>query len=114
MVFSLTYLGLWGALQACRVLLNDDGYERNELIDVKANTKDDFLQNAYLAEIASLLSSECMRNCSSPSQKPRREELSRTIDFVEGIASDLSAEEVLKEPFFFPKGFASYWDPLKL
>ena len=67
--------------------MKDDGYERNELIEVKANTKDDFLQNEYLAEIASLLGSECMRNCSSPSQKPRTEETSRTIGGISKVNS---------------------------
>ncbi|KNA22477.1 hypothetical protein SOVF_033880 isoform A [Spinacia oleracea] len=84
MVFSLTSLGLWGALQACHILLNGGGCERNELIDAKGNSSDDFLQNEYLAQTVSLLDTECMG------------------DVSEGTP-DMLCNKLLKEPFFSQK-----------
>ncbi|KMT03583.1 hypothetical protein BVRB_8g192580 [Beta vulgaris subsp. vulgaris] len=84
MVFSLTSLGLWGALQACHILLNGDGWERNELIDAKGNSSDDFLQNEYLTQTACLLDMECKN------------------DVAEGT-TDMLCNNLLREPFFSQK-----------
>ncbi|XP_021741889.1 dicer-like protein 4 isoform X2 [Chenopodium quinoa] len=83
MVFSLTSLGLWGALQACHILLNGGVWERDELIDAKGNSSDDLLQNEYLAQTASLLDAECMG------------------EVTEGTA-DMVCKK-LREPFFSQK-----------
>ncbi|KAL2930011.1 Dicer-like protein 4 [Bienertia sinuspersici] len=83
-LFALTSLGLWGALQSCRILLNGDGWERNELIDEKGNSCDDFKQNEYLAQTVSLLDAECME------------------DDAEGTADTL-CNNLLREPFFSQK-----------
>lgn len=84
MVFCLTSLGLWGASQACHILLNGGGLEGNELIDTKGNSCDDFLQNEYIAQTASLLDTECMG------------------DVAEGTA-DMPCNKLLREPFFSQK-----------
>ncbi|XP_057537099.1 dicer-like protein 4 isoform X3 [Amaranthus tricolor] len=84
-LFCLTSLGLWGALQACRVHLNGGDCERIQLVDLKRNFGDDILQNEYLARIASLLETECMG-----------------VDVAEGTA-DMLCNKLLKEPFFSQK-----------
>lgn len=59
MMIFLIYAIFWFLLQACHILLNGDGWERNELIDAKGNSSDDFLQNEYLTQTACLLDMEC-------------------------------------------------------
>ncbi|XP_023928784.1 dicer-like protein 4 isoform X2 [Quercus suber] len=78
MIFCLENLGLWGALQASRILLTGDHSERNELIEVE----DDSVCKRYLAQAAEVFNSDLMKD---------------------GIASDLSCVEILKEPYFSRK-----------
>lgn len=40
--------------------MSGDGWERNELIDAKGNSSDEFIQNEYLAQTVSLLETECI------------------------------------------------------
>ncbi|KAG6676656.1 hypothetical protein I3842_15G163400 [Carya illinoinensis] len=82
MLFCLENLGLWGALQASRILLTGDHSERNELIEVEGNFSDDSACDRYLAHAAEVFASECMKD---------------------GASSDLSRVEVLKEPYFSRK-----------
>ncbi|KAM3714268.1 hypothetical protein ACJW31_01G319400 [Castanea mollissima] len=82
MIFCLENLGLWGALQASRILLTGDHSERNELIEVEENFSDDSVCNRYLAQAAEVFDSDLMKD---------------------GIASDLSCVEILKEPYFSRK-----------
>ncbi|XP_050272142.1 dicer-like protein 4 isoform X2 [Quercus robur] len=82
MIFCLENLGLWGALQASRILLTGDRSERNELIEVEENFSDDSVCNRYLAQAAEVFDSDLMKD---------------------GIASDLSSVEILKEPYFSRK-----------
>ncbi|GAB2289126.1 endoribonuclease Dicer [Dionaea muscipula] len=81
-VFCLECLGLWGALQACCVLLSGDQFERNEVIEAKESSGDQLLCNGYLENAASLFNAYF-------------------ID--DGNGSDISRAKVLKEPFFSPK-----------
>ncbi|KAK4604657.1 hypothetical protein RGQ29_012930 [Quercus rubra] len=82
MIFCLENLGLWGALQASRILLTGDHSERNKLIEVEENFSDDSVCNRYLAQAAEVFDSDLMKD---------------------GIASDLSCVENLKEPYFSRK-----------
>ncbi|GMH30665.1 hypothetical protein Nepgr_032508 [Nepenthes gracilis] len=82
MIFCLQSLGLCGALQASRFLLNGDQSERNELIEATENASDDNLCNEYLFRAAALFDSFCIRD---------------------GSISDLSHTIVLKEPLFSQK-----------
>ena len=61
-------------------------------MEVEANTKDDFLQNEYLAEIASLLGLECVSSCSIPLRCPRREETSRAIGEISKVHSKFTQQ----------------------
>ncbi|RDY03580.1 Dicer-like protein 4, partial [Mucuna pruriens] len=81
-VFCLTNLGIWGALQASRILLSGDRSERHELVEAEGNSSDDSLCDKYLTQAAELFTSQCM--------------------IGDGI-SDLSSVEILKEPFFSAK-----------
>ncbi|KAL2338481.1 hypothetical protein Fmac_012927 [Flemingia macrophylla] len=81
-VFCLQNLGIWGALQASRILLSGDRSERHELVEAEGNSSDDSLCDKYLVQAAELFNSQCM-----------------TGDSV----SDLSSAEILKEPFFSAK-----------
>ncbi|KAK7388536.1 hypothetical protein VNO78_23354 [Psophocarpus tetragonolobus] len=81
-VFCLRNLGIWGALQASRILLSSDRSERHELVEAEGNSSDDSLCDRYLAQAAELFTSECM--------------------IGDGV-SDLSSMEILKEPFFSAK-----------
>ncbi|KAK9269302.1 hypothetical protein L1049_001073 [Liquidambar formosana] len=82
LIICLEHLGLWGALQASRILLSGDHSERNELIEAEGNFSDDSLCNRYLTQAALIFSSDCLRD---------------------GVESDISCVEVLKEPFFSRK-----------
>ncbi|KAJ4709652.1 Dicer-like protein [Melia azedarach] len=81
MIFCLENVGVCGALHASHILLSGDQSVRNELIEAEGNTIDDCL-NKFLTQAAEVFASDC------------------TSD---GISSDLSCIEVLKEPFFSKK-----------
>ncbi|XP_021275641.1 dicer-like protein 4 isoform X3 [Herrania umbratica] len=81
-VFCLENLGLWGALQACRLLLTGDNSERNELVEDEGSLSDDFVCDRYLAQAADIFASDCRRD---------------------GTAHEISDVEILKEPFFSKK-----------
>nr|XP_024928613.2 dicer-like protein 4 [Ziziphus jujuba var. spinosa] len=82
LLFCLESLGLWGALQASRILLSGDYYERNELVEGEGSYSDDSLCDRYLAQAADMFSSACKGD---------------------GIEFDLSHLEIFKEPFFSRK-----------
>ncbi|WJZ98263.1 hypothetical protein VitviT2T_016802 [Vitis vinifera] len=82
LIFSMENLGLWGALQASRILLSGDHAERNELMEAEGSASDDRLCDKYLDQSANVLASECIQD---------------------GIGSDISYVDVLKEPFFSRK-----------
>nr|WOD55120.1 DICER-like protein 4 [Abelmoschus esculentus] len=79
-IFCLENLGLWGALQACRLLCNNS--ERNELIENEGILSDDSVCDQYLAQSADVFALDCKRD---------------------GSAHNLSDVEILKEPFFSKK-----------
>ncbi|TKY54740.1 Dicer protein 4 [Spatholobus suberectus] len=82
-VFCLGNLGIWGALQASRILLSGDCSERHELVEAEGNSSDDSVCDKYLAQAAELFTtSQC---------------------FIGDSVSDLSSVEILKEPFFSAK-----------
>ncbi|GLU01387.1 hypothetical protein SLE2022_186970 [Rubroshorea leprosula] len=81
-LFCLENLGLWGALQASRLFLKGDHSERNELIEEEGNLADDSLCDKYLVQAADILASDFGKD---------------------GIQTELSCVEVLKEPFFSGK-----------
>ncbi|XP_058759719.1 dicer-like protein 4 isoform X1 [Vicia villosa] len=81
-VFCLKSLGIWGALQASRILLSGDLSERQALVEAEGISSDESVCDKYLAKTAELLTSKCM-----------------TGDNV----SDPSSLEILKEPFFSAK-----------
>ncbi|XP_076937243.1 dicer-like protein 4 [Bidens hawaiensis] len=62
--FILQNLGLWGALQACRILLKGDLVERNEVIEVNEQCNDDILCGGYLTQASSYFASECKKEYS--------------------------------------------------
>ncbi|XP_022729085.1 dicer-like protein 4 isoform X2 [Durio zibethinus] len=81
-IFCLENLGLWGALQACQLLLTGNNSERNELVEDEGILSDDSVCDRYLAQAADIFASDCRRD---------------------GTAHDLSDVEILKEPFFSKK-----------
>ncbi|KAJ7979648.1 Dicer-like protein [Quillaja saponaria] len=81
-VFCLEKLGVWGALQATRILLSGDYSERNELVEAAGDSTDDSVCDTYLAQAAAFFASSCTRGCN---------------------LLDPSSVEVLKEPFFSRK-----------
>lgn len=81
-VFSLRSLGIWGALQATRILLSGDHSERHALVGAEGISRDESVCDKYLAKAAELFTSKSM-----------------TGDSV----SDPSSLEILKEPFFSAK-----------
>ncbi|KAM7508303.1 hypothetical protein LguiA_018756 [Lonicera macranthoides] len=85
LMFCLENLGLWGALQASRILLRGDHFERSEIIEAEEHCNDDSLYERYLAQVDSVFASDCMKVQ------------------VDGAEADLSSVEVLKEPFFSKK-----------
>uniref|UniRef100_A0A5B7C289 Putative dicer-like protein 4 isoform X2 n=1 Tax=Davidia involucrata TaxID=16924 RepID=A0A5B7C289_DAVIN len=82
LIFCMENLGLWGALQACRILSRGDHRERNALIEAEGNCRDYSLCNRYLDDAAKVFAYDCMKD---------------------GIEADLSCVEVLKEQFFSRK-----------
>uniref|UniRef100_A0A7N0UF06 Dicer-like protein 4 n=1 Tax=Kalanchoe fedtschenkoi TaxID=63787 RepID=A0A7N0UF06_KALFE len=82
LISCLENLGIWGALQACQILLSGDMSEHNELIETEVNFEGNSLRNSYISKAASVLSAECVKDA---------------------FQSDLSCVEVLKEPFFSRK-----------
>ncbi|GMP35538.1 hypothetical protein CsSME_00007933 [Camellia sinensis var. sinensis] len=82
LIFCLENLGVWGAFQACDILLKGDCPERNELIAAEGNGDDISIWNRYLAQAASVFARDCK---------------------TDGIEADLSCVEVLKEPLFSKK-----------
>ncbi|KAM6579905.1 hypothetical protein CsatA_003679 [Cannabis sativa] len=81
-IFCLRSLGVWGALQAIRILLKGDESERNTLIEAEDNYRDHSSCDLYLSKAANVLDSDCRRD---------------------DVGSDLSRLEILKEPFFSSK-----------
>lgn len=81
-IFCLENLGLWGALQACRILLSGDHSEWNALIEAEGNTSDVSMCDRYLNQAAMVFAANCTRD---------------------GVTSNVSQVEVLKEPFFSRK-----------
>ncbi|KAH9654546.1 Dicer-like protein 4 [Citrus sinensis] len=81
MKFCLENLGVCGALHASYILLSGDETMRNELIEAEGNTIDDSLCR-FASQASEVFAAICRRD---------------------GIASDLSCIEVLKEPFFSKK-----------
>ncbi|XP_061375757.1 dicer-like protein 4 isoform X1 [Gastrolobium bilobum] len=81
-VFCLGKLGIWGALQASRILLRGDRSERHELVEAEGNSSDDSVCDKYLAQAAEFFTSQCM---------------------IGDSVSDPSSVEILKEPFFSAK-----------
>ncbi|XP_057995567.1 dicer-like protein 4 isoform X2 [Hevea brasiliensis] len=81
-VFCLENLGLWGALQACQILLSGDPSEWNALIEEEGNISNDSFCDRYLAQAANFLAAVCT---------------------TDGVESDISLVEVLNEPFFSRK-----------
>ncbi|XP_057508707.1 dicer-like protein 4 isoform X1 [Actinidia eriantha] len=82
LIFCMESLGIWGAIQACRILLKGDGSERNELIEAEGSGGDSSLCNKYLGQAVSVFACDCMED---------------------GIEADLCSVEVLKEPCFSRK-----------
>ncbi|KAF2310484.1 hypothetical protein GH714_012834 [Hevea brasiliensis] len=58
-VFCLENLGLWGALQACQILLSGDPSEWNALIEEEGNISNDSFCDRYLAQAANFLAAVC-------------------------------------------------------
>ncbi|XVE71087.1 hypothetical protein DITRI_Ditri10aG0122200 [Diplodiscus trichospermus] len=81
-IFCLENLGLWGALQACQLLLTGNNSERNELVEDEGSSSDDSVCDQYLAQAADVFASDC-----------RRDETAHNVSDV----------EILKEPFFSKK-----------
>ncbi|XP_047169317.1 dicer-like protein 4 isoform X2 [Vigna umbellata] len=82
-VFCLQNLGIWGALQASHILLSGDRSERHELVEAEGNSSDDSVCDTYLAQVAELFTSQCIKG--------------------DNVSDDLSSSEILKEPFFSAK-----------
>lgn len=82
MVFCLENLGVWGAFQACRILLRGDSSERNVLMEAEVHGGDDALRKTYLAQTASVFARDGIKD---------------------GIEADLSSMEIIKEPLFSGK-----------
>ncbi|KAL8242948.1 hypothetical protein R6Q59_013250 [Mikania micrantha] len=61
LVFCLDNLGLWGALQACRILLKGDPITRNEVIEVNEQCGDDILCGSYLSPAAFYFDTQCKK-----------------------------------------------------
>ncbi|KAF9680685.1 hypothetical protein SADUNF_Sadunf06G0147300 [Salix dunnii] len=131
-IFCLENLGLWGALEACRVLLSGDHSEWNALIEAEGNISDVSVCDRYLNQAANVFAADCTRGGSGDLKLLRRGgswEMARTrsdvvgrcrgtlgrlvegLDaghpvssfLVDGVASNVSQVEVLKEPFFSRK-----------
>ncbi|KAI3524344.1 hypothetical protein L1887_02997 [Cichorium endivia] len=85
LLFCLENLGLWGALQACRILLKGDLVERNAVIEVNDECNDDILCGSYLSQVAAYFTTECKKDHPIESNS---------------IEADLSSVEALKVPDF--------------
>ncbi|GAA0157583.1 hypothetical protein LIER_14823 [Lithospermum erythrorhizon] len=81
-VFCLESLGVWGALQACRILLKGDQFEQDELVVVAQDSCDESSTEKYLMEAASVFAADYIKD-----------------DFK----SEMSRVEVLTKPFFSRK-----------
>ncbi|KAI3796093.1 hypothetical protein L1987_38757 [Smallanthus sonchifolius] len=77
--FCLQNLGLWGALQACKILLKGD-LERSEVIGVNEQCSDDILCGSYLSQVSAFFAAECKK--------------------ANGTEADLSPVDNLEVPFF--------------
>ncbi|XP_022888734.1 dicer-like protein 4 isoform X2 [Olea europaea var. sylvestris] len=82
LIFCLSNLGLWGALQASNIFLKGDHSERSELVEAEGNCSDDDLCDKYLNQAATMFASDCRED---------------------GKETDLSSMELLREPFFSRK-----------
>ncbi|GAB4832726.1 endoribonuclease Dicer [Ancistrocladus abbreviatus] len=82
LLICLGSFGLWGALQASRILLKDNDSEENELIEANENSSDDSICHKYLGQASSFLHSLCK---------------------TDGAECDLSCTNFLKEPLFSEK-----------
>lgn len=85
LLFCLENLGLWGALQACRILLKGDLVERNAVIEVNEECGDDVQCGSYLSQVAAYFTAECKKD--NPNE-------------ANSIEADLSSVEALKVPDF--------------
>jgi endoribonuclease Dicer len=85
MLFCLENLGLWGALQASRILLKGDQFDRSAMIEAEESSTDESICDIYLTRVESDFALNCM------------------TAQVNGTESDLSSVEVLEEPFFSRK-----------
>ncbi|KAE8653040.1 hypothetical protein Csa_019548 [Cucumis sativus] len=82
-LFCLESLGVWGALQACKILLSGDNSERSELIEAaERNPKNDSLSDRYLNQAAEIFASGCKKD---------------------GGISDMLNVDILEDPFFSKK-----------
>ncbi|KAI3744431.1 hypothetical protein L1987_57511 [Smallanthus sonchifolius] len=78
--FCLQNLGLWGALQACKILLKGDLLERSEVTEVNEQCSDDILCGSYLSQVSAYFAAECKK--------------------ANGTEADLSPVDNLEVPFF--------------
>ncbi|XP_057968362.1 dicer-like protein 4 isoform X2 [Malania oleifera] len=81
-IFCLQSLGLWGALEACSILLNGDRFELNELTEAEGYCNEDSVCDEYLSHAASVFTSDYLRD---------------------GCDCNVSCAEVLKVPFVSKK-----------
>lgn len=82
-IFCLENLGVWGALQASKILLSGDNSERSELIEAaEGNPKNDSLSDRYLNQAAEVFASGCK---------------------IDGGLSDMLNFDILEDPFFSKK-----------
>nr|DAD45156.1 TPA_asm: hypothetical protein HUJ06_003386 [Nelumbo nucifera] len=82
MIFCLQNLGLWGAKQAASVLLSGDRFEWNELTETEDNSCNKSVADQYLSQTTLVFDSYFNKD---------------------GMGSDSSCLEALKEPFFSEK-----------
>ncbi|XP_038879795.1 dicer-like protein 4 isoform X2 [Benincasa hispida] len=82
-IFCLESLGVWGALQASKILLSGDNSEQSELIEAaEGNLKNDSLSDKYLNQAAEVFASGCK---------------------IDGGMSDMLNVDILEDPFFSKK-----------
>ncbi|KAK9060685.1 hypothetical protein SSX86_021391 [Deinandra increscens subsp. villosa] len=81
--FCLENLGLWGALQACRILLKGDLVERNEVIEENEQCNDDVICGSYLPQVGAYFADACKKE--------------------NGTEADLSSMDNFGFPFFSMK-----------
>ncbi|PIA45697.1 hypothetical protein AQUCO_01600137v1 [Aquilegia coerulea] len=82
LLYCLENLGLWGAVQAVRILLNGDQCEDIDIIEAEGDLTDNSLANQYLSLVATVVDSDFIRD---------------------GVGFDSSILEALKDPIFSKK-----------